>query len=86
VRDWVGVGLAMSIDRAETLEAKDFQPIKSCNHPRTSRGIGLSVFSLDRLLYFVSIEAHPRKRTLKTISAIVLRLPLLKSLGNEGIY
>jgi hypothetical protein len=86
VRDWVSVGLAMPIDRAEKLGAQDFQPIESCNHPRTLRGMGFSVFGLDRLAYFMSILAHPRKRTLKTISGNALRLPLLKSLGNEGIY
>jgi hypothetical protein len=86
VRDWVGVGLALSIDRAETLAARDFQPIESRSHPRTLRGLGFSVFSLDRLLYFVSIKGHPRKRTLKTISGNALSLPPLKSLGNEGIY
>jgi hypothetical protein len=86
VRDWVGVGFAMSIDRAETLAARDFQSIDSLSHPRTLLGLGFSVFSLDRLLYFVSIEGHPRKRTLKTISGKALSLPPLKSLGNEGIY
>jgi hypothetical protein len=86
MRDWVGVGLPMSIDRAETLATRDFQPIEFLNHPRTLRGLGFSVFGFDRLMYFVSILGHPRKRTLKTISGNALSLPLLKSLGNEGIY
>jgi hypothetical protein len=86
VREWVGVELVMLFHAAETLALQGLQPFYRENHPRTLLGLGFSIFSLDRLLYFVSISGHPRKRTLKTISGNALRLPQLKSLGNEGIY
>lgn len=86
MREWVGVKLVMLLDAAETLALHDLQLFSCKNHPRTLWQLGFSVFVCADRFDLIQQRGHSRNRTLKTRYGRELKLLLLKSLGNEGIY
>jgi hypothetical protein len=86
VRDWVGLEMTVFSYLAEIIVWQAFQLFCDKRHPRTLQLKGFSLFDPTQPLDLMPKKRQPRKRTLKTKYSKELRVPPLKSLGNEGIY